>query len=336
MTNIHQAAQVRPEHIVILFGFLHFHYSKIENAADLAARTAVLASAEHYWGQCNQEVFIAACHCQSLLQDFTMLKDTPHNISDAPLDLYMELEDYMSGSCDFVHVDIYKYALLSHAKMEGTAVDPIDIWAGLSYPGSPLRPLHSIALRLLSICPNSTSCERLFSIFGAILTKWRNQLSTETLTLLAELKMYVHEEHVHNNVIKKQLKHWYCDEKEPTEMLAVNDSDAGNKNLIQAVNEEEAFSATEMMQSAPATDSFTCIAISELLDYSHTEEWLGSFYKTAIQGLDAKLKLYKLLNIDAEGIEDLEFPQVDDVLIEKIYCSFDVLYDVHCVLYHKC
>jgi len=36
----------------------------------------------------------------------------------------------------------------------------------------------------------------------------------------------------------------------------------------------------------------------------------------AIRGLDAELELYELLDLDAEGIEDLEFPQVDDVLAE--------------------
>ncbi|KAG2116713.1 uncharacterized protein F5147DRAFT_769074 [Suillus discolor] len=185
----------------------------------------------------------------------------------------MDLEDYLSGSRDFAHIDIYKVALLSRAKREGTAVDPIDIWAGLSHPGSPLRPLHSIAQCLLSICPNSASCE-------------------QTLTLIAELKMYIHEEHARNNVVKKQLKRRY------------------------SVDEEEVFSATEMMHSVPTTDSFTPIAISELLDYSRAEEWLGSFYKTAIRGLDAELELYELLDLDAEGIEDPEFPQVDDVLAE--------------------
>lgn len=70
------------------------------------------------------------------------------------------------------------------------------------------------------------------------------------------------------------------------------------------------------MHSAPTTDPFTHIPISDLLDYSCTEEWLGSFYKTAIQGLDAELELYELLDLDAEEIEDPEFPQVDDVLAE--------------------
>ncbi|KIK97536.1 hypothetical protein PAXRUDRAFT_136129, partial [Paxillus rubicundulus Ve08.2h10] len=50
-------------------------------------------------------------------------------------------------------------------------------------------------------------CLQLFSVFGGILTKWRNRLSTENLTRLAELKLYVHEEHVRDDAIKKRLKH---------------------------------------------------------------------------------------------------------------------------------
>ncbi|KAG2047405.1 hypothetical protein BDR06DRAFT_1031109 [Suillus hirtellus] len=186
--NIHQAAQARPEYVVISFGFLHFHYSKIENHADLAACTAVLASAECHWGQCEQEVFIAAVIINPFYKilPFKKIPLTTHTglvvlfrhlwscffNSDAPLDLYTDLEDYMSGSCDFMHIDVYKFALLSHAEKEGIAVDPINIWDGLSHPGSPLRPLHSIALCLLSIYPNSASCKHLFSVFGTILMKW--------------------------------------------------------------------------------------------------------------------------------------------------------------------
>jgi hypothetical protein len=76
---------------------------------------------------------------------------------------------------------------------------------------SAIKPLQKIAQHILSICPNSTLCECLFSIFGAILTKWRNQLSTENLMLLAELKMYLHEEHARAGSVKKHLKWCYCD-----------------------------------------------------------------------------------------------------------------------------
>jgi len=73
-------------------------------------------------------------------------------------------------------------------------------------------------------------------MFGAILTKWRNQLSTETLALLAELKMYVHEEHICNDVVKKQLKCQCCDGNtgsdrvaEPTQALA---NDAPSAQIV--------------------------------------------------------------------------------------------------------
>ncbi|KAG2113923.1 uncharacterized protein F5147DRAFT_770569 [Suillus discolor] len=68
--------------------------------------------------------------------------------------------------------------------------------------------------------------------------------------------------------------------------------------------------------AASASGSFSRIAINDLLDYSCAEEWLGSFYKVAIRGLDAELELCELLDLDAEGIDDPDFPQVDDVLDE--------------------
>ncbi|KAG6332976.1 hypothetical protein ID866_6113 [Astraeus odoratus] len=43
-------------------------------------------------------------------------------------------------------------------------------------------------------------------MFDRILTKWCNQLSTENLMHLTELDVYVHEEHIHGDVVKKYPK----------------------------------------------------------------------------------------------------------------------------------
>ena len=43
------------------------------------------------------------------------------------------------------------------------------MWAGI-IAGEP-TPLQKLAKRLLAVCANSASCERLFSLFGIILTK---------------------------------------------------------------------------------------------------------------------------------------------------------------------
>lgn len=66
-------------------------------------------------------------------------------------------------------------------------------------------PLIRLAKRILSISANSASCERLFSIFGNTLTKLRNRLGTDTLTNLAELKMFLRDQHLRRGT-KKRLK----------------------------------------------------------------------------------------------------------------------------------
>lgn len=66
-------------------------------------------------------------------------------------------------------------------------------------------PFIRLAKRILSISANSASCERLFSIFGNTLTKLRNRLGTNTLTNLAELKMFLRDQHLQRDT-KKRLK----------------------------------------------------------------------------------------------------------------------------------
>jgi len=61
---------------------------------------------------------------------------------------------------------------------------------------------------------------------------------------------------------------------------------------------------------------FQQIPIKYLLDFSRAEGWLRSFFHTAIWGLDAEIELYELLDLDAEGIDDPEFPQADEILDE--------------------
>jgi len=59
-----------------------------------------------------------------------------------------------------------------------------------------ISPFLAFARRLLSISANSASCERLFSIFGNILTKLRNRTGNTTLLDLATVKMNLCNEHI--------------------------------------------------------------------------------------------------------------------------------------------
>jgi hypothetical protein len=65
------------------------------------------------------------------------------------------------------------------------------------------------AKRILSLSANSASCERLFSIFGNILTKVRNRSGDHDAVLvgLSEVKMHVRDEHIASGIktrIKRQ------------------------------------------------------------------------------------------------------------------------------------
>ncbi|KAG1730369.1 uncharacterized protein EDB91DRAFT_1002670, partial [Suillus paluster] len=166
------------------------------------AHTAVLASIECRWEQCDQEVFIAAIivnpfykvspfrnvpltTCAGLATLFACLWRRFYNTNDIPLDLYTDLDDYLNSSHDFAYMDNYKLSLLYRAEKEKTLLTVLRVFRSIqSIYGQDCHILvqhvdllHTIAQRLLSICPNSASCEHLFSMFGAILMKWCNWLS---------------------------------------------------------------------------------------------------------------------------------------------------------------
>jgi len=79
---------------------------------------------------------------------------------------------------------------------QGTKVNLLEVWDAISHLNHPLTPLTQSACRIISICPNSASVKHLWSVFGTILTKLRTHLGNAALLNLAELKLYLREEHL--------------------------------------------------------------------------------------------------------------------------------------------
>jgi hypothetical protein len=79
------------------------------------------------------------------------------------------------------------------------------MYEGMAF-GSVITPLCQLARRILSICANSASCERLFSMFGLILTRLRSRLWGKAMTDLAELRLHLRDEHVQSVIAKTCLK----------------------------------------------------------------------------------------------------------------------------------
>ncbi|KZT33663.1 hypothetical protein SISSUDRAFT_1032985, partial [Sistotremastrum suecicum HHB10207 ss-3] len=82
----------------------------------------------------------------------------------------------------------------------GEKPDPSQYYKDLFVNNVAPTPIIRLALHLFAICPNSASCERLFSTFGLILTKLRSRLGNERLLGLAELKMHLRDEHVRDGL----------------------------------------------------------------------------------------------------------------------------------------
>ncbi|OAX42879.1 hypothetical protein K503DRAFT_823873 [Rhizopogon vinicolor AM-OR11-026] len=74
--------------------------------------------------------------------------------------------------------------------------DPLRMYEGIRFQNRPLSPLQMLAQRIFSICANFASCERLFSLFGLILTKLRSRLALEKMLDLAELRLHLRDEYM--------------------------------------------------------------------------------------------------------------------------------------------
>jgi hypothetical protein len=215
---------------------MHYNNLRTNDPANRIGCTAIINSIEKRWDKADQDVFIAAVilnpfvktapfSSQSRLMTqasilsllkclysrFFSITEEEEELKESLQRLYSDLEGYLDakgrGICE--GLGDYALAIEEHAKNANLSPDPLAVYKGMSIAGEPPPPLFKLADHILSICPNSASCERLFSIFGNTLTKLRNRLGNQTLTSLAELKMHIRDEHVHDGEMKKRVKRFF-------------------------------------------------------------------------------------------------------------------------------
>lgn len=213
------------------------------------------------------------------------------------------------------------------------------MYAGIIVEGS-LTPLQSLAKRLLSVCANSASCERLFSMFGLILTRLRSRLRPRALTDLAELRMHLRDEHVRYGKVKERLKRNTTSHSEQGGGEPPN-SDLTTDNTMRMTEDQESQDidpiltceggdGTSAATSGRRQNSFRSIIdglanassahcdLDEALDREAGEEagikvriqdlfdfenpyWLDVVKTAGIRGLDEEMEFYQLVDLDADG-----------------------------------
>lgn len=240
--NTLQATHCRLDTVLLAFGYLVKRYRAMVAPEDLVGCAAILNSIEKRWLAADQRVFIATVIVNpfyrttvfSSRQRFTnaYIKHLLASLysrffgTPAPDQFYIELREFLTGTNQYAELDVtcarcvhcsgdevrfpYGYSKTASTDIWELAkdLDPLTVLQDFLIPARPPTPFYCLADRLLSICANSATCERLFSTFGTTLTKLRNRMNTSTLTALAELKMHIRSEHQEKST-KLRMKHLF-------------------------------------------------------------------------------------------------------------------------------
>lgn len=226
--NISQSARTRPDTVLLILGLLYHRFDtlKIVSEDDTQVKSAVCASIAKRWMDTDQDIFIPALILHPLFRCLPFSPTCPWTFSpnniiglmsrlycrlfrrETPRELRQEVMDYLmkrnnyssmpsNGDTDpevrqfnslFTHnTDLkfwFNWQLVN---------DPLNAWQCSLFSSAPADwpPLARLARRLFSICPNSASCERLFSLLKRILTPARTRLSGQNLQNIAELNIYI-------------------------------------------------------------------------------------------------------------------------------------------------
>ena len=214
---------------------MHFNNLRNQDPGDYAGCTTIIDSIEKCWAKADQDVFIAAVilnpffKCgpfssearswseasilallQRLYKRFFSFTEREDELEVNLNTLYSNVGEYLAsegqGICDGMTPYVKGMELTAATPGSKSNLDPLQVYRAMTPQNMAPSPLLKLANHILSICPNSASCKRLFSIFGNTLTKLRNCLGNQTLTSLAELKMHIRDEHLRSNETKSRVK----------------------------------------------------------------------------------------------------------------------------------
>ncbi|KDQ55684.1 hypothetical protein JAAARDRAFT_208479 [Jaapia argillacea MUCL 33604] len=357
--NVTQGARCRLDQVLMTFGLLVMHFRKLPDADDQAIQIAVIKSLELRWSKCDQDVFIASV----VLNPFYRISvfKTTHIFTLAglsalitrlwirffpaistPTSLIKDFTAYMLGKDEYADMKDYAANIAQQADEKKETPDPADVWLSLTIlaPDAEPTPLVKLALRILSICGNSASCEHLFSVFGLILTKLRARMGNTTLLNMAELKMYLRDEYTRTNGrdhLKRQFTtaadaHPHSEASAPSapspspatapssSTLQSNSSPSTTlcsgqpDNHIRTIADTLIHMADEDEDDQPHSfPSRISIKLEDLFDFTK-DFWVEAHERSGTTSLQEELEVYELLDLDADGEDDTPDDSVAAVL----------------------
>ncbi|KAL0563196.1 hypothetical protein V5O48_018879 [Marasmius crinis-equi] len=192
---------------------------------DYGGIQAIIDSVKKRWRKTDQEAFVACLLISpqfgfaplNTASDFftiTNLCSFLHrvycrlfSVPEVPLEFANELNSFILREGQYRNLETEVMAEERRAFKDDRDFNPINVLKQFQRIGSRgLSPFLRFATLLLKITCNSASCERLFSIFGNILTKTRNRMGLETLHTLAEIKLHLWQQILRDRSHRDSLK----------------------------------------------------------------------------------------------------------------------------------
>jgi hypothetical protein len=339
---------------------------------DLDATATIMESLKWHWAVTDQQIFIAAVIVNPFYQGrpFAQLHFLNNNgihsllahlftrfyQVQAPQDFHAELTEYLT------HMGHY---VLWQSKERGTGKgryilfpsgycevnhwwqcihpDLLSIFVDFSFAGQPPTPFIQLAQRILTICDNSATCERPWSVFGITLTKLRNHLGLNTLTSLSELKMHIQDEHMLKET-KVQMKQMFIKRTETAhasssaQPIVVPEGPLITESVINPQLLDASINNTPQVAQLQSNDRFGDMAAQHVLSAKEDEtdhepvavaniighsvklvelfnftdsHWVQVYEQAAHRSFEEELELYELLDLDDKGEEETNV-DVDD------------------------
>src|SRR5277367_2002163 len=96
-----------------------------------------------------------------LYRRFFSITETAEDYEENMRQLFSNVEDYFAGSGICADMAQYVSAINDETARNGISPDPLIVYHGIGpIASSAPPPLFKLAYHILSICPNSASCER--------------------------------------------------------------------------------------------------------------------------------------------------------------------------------
>lgn len=210
--NIFQDPSCRLDHVLLTLGNIYDFFDCLDESQDgnKEVKSAMTLSIERRWGKTDQELFILAVFLNpyirakffnadhlSFIALFhiarrSFLRLTGNNLANDPVFL-RAFTDYYHQRGDFSRESMWLdgYAEMYQKENGEESVDVLQVWQGMRGETTDhgRGAFIDLALRVLSIVPNSASTECLFSMFGTTHTKRRNRLEPQKVHRAAVVRL---------------------------------------------------------------------------------------------------------------------------------------------------